>query len=298
MVAPLVIGAGISAAGSLLGGILGDRAANQRNQQSMEFAREQMAMQREFAQSGIRWRVADAKAAGVHPLYALGAQTHSPSPVSVMQESSPMPDALASMGQSIGRAVEATQTAPERARDHMYQLTRERAELENQLLGAQIALTRSQIGPAFPGSVPNPDVIPSTAGPAFGNRVQVRPVEPRATNPGNPAQEAFEVPDFGLARTPTGLAIVPSSDVKERIEDQFIPENMWAWRNSLVPNFNPDNHAPDPRLYPTKPGHRWRWSYTAQEFRQVPVGGGASGTWSAPRRSHKMDQYNRGYVHP
>lgn len=43
--------------------------------QSADFAREQAnsnaALQREFAQNGIRWRVEDAKAAGLHPMYAL-----------------------------------------------------------------------------------------------------------------------------------------------------------------------------------------------------------------------------------
>ena len=38
------------------------------------------ALQREFAQSGIQWKVADAKKAGLHPLAALGAQTASASP--------------------------------------------------------------------------------------------------------------------------------------------------------------------------------------------------------------------------
>lgn len=37
--------------------------------------------QREFAQKGIRWRVSDAKKAGIHPLFALGANTASFSPV-------------------------------------------------------------------------------------------------------------------------------------------------------------------------------------------------------------------------
>lgn len=37
------------------------------------------ATQREFAQNGIQWKVEDAKKAGIHPLYALGASTASPS---------------------------------------------------------------------------------------------------------------------------------------------------------------------------------------------------------------------------
>jgi hypothetical protein len=40
-------------------------------------------LQREFAQHGISWKVADAARAGIHPLAALGVQTHSASPVHV-----------------------------------------------------------------------------------------------------------------------------------------------------------------------------------------------------------------------
>lgn len=48
-----------------------------------QFAREQIALQREFAQHGVRWRVEDAVAAGLHPLFALGANVPQFSPVSM-----------------------------------------------------------------------------------------------------------------------------------------------------------------------------------------------------------------------
>jgi hypothetical protein len=54
-------------AGDLLG-IKSQESANDQN----------IKMQREFAQKGIRWKVSDAKKAGIHPLYALGASTHMP----------------------------------------------------------------------------------------------------------------------------------------------------------------------------------------------------------------------------
>ena len=41
----------------------------------------EIARQYEFAQNTIQWKVEDAKAAGVHPLFALGAQTQSPTPI-------------------------------------------------------------------------------------------------------------------------------------------------------------------------------------------------------------------------
>lgn len=56
----------MSGGASLLGGALSSRGQARANEQNA-------ALQREFAQYGIRWKVADAKAAGLHPLYAIGA---------------------------------------------------------------------------------------------------------------------------------------------------------------------------------------------------------------------------------
>lgn len=46
--------------------------------------RHQEAVQREFAQHGIRWRVEDAKAAGLHPLFALGGGGASYTPMALV----------------------------------------------------------------------------------------------------------------------------------------------------------------------------------------------------------------------
>lgn len=59
------LGSIISAGASLVGGILG-------NKSNQKIAEQNAALQKEFAQHGISWKVADAKRAGIHPLYALG----------------------------------------------------------------------------------------------------------------------------------------------------------------------------------------------------------------------------------
>ncbi len=53
-----------------IGDILGGAADVKNN-------RKNIAYQKEFAQSGIQWRTDDARAAGVHPLFAMGANTTS-----------------------------------------------------------------------------------------------------------------------------------------------------------------------------------------------------------------------------
>lgn len=101
----------ISAGSSLLGGLLNRKSAKKQVDQNT-------ALQREFAQNGIQWRVADAKKAGLHPLYALGGggATYSPSPITTH-----MGDAVAQAGQAIGGAM-SRQAAPEQSAVQQAQL--------------------------------------------------------------------------------------------------------------------------------------------------------------------------------
>ena len=75
------------------------------------------------------------------------------------------------------------------------------------------------------------------------------------------------VSDYGYAKTKSGYAIVPSQDVKERIEDQLVPEAAWAMRNLIVP-FVKGQTPPDPKKYPPPKGYdSWVWDFRNQEFR-------------------------------
>lgn len=142
----------ISAGANLIGGVLGRKSQEDANAANLKH-------QQEFAQQGVRWRVEDAKAAGVHPLAALGAQLHQFAP-SVVGDTS-MPGALSAAGQDISRGIAATSTASERAySDSVKAMTLERMGLENRLLGAQIVQTqRAGLGPAFPSRVAESDTL-------------------------------------------------------------------------------------------------------------------------------------------
>jgi len=130
--------------GSVISGLFGQSNANK-----------QIALQKQFAQNGIQWKVADAKAAGIHPLAALGAQTHSYSPVAIGT-----PD-FAQAGQAVGRAIE---TNMDTAGRQATTLALEKAGLENDLIRTQIlaarhSLNRAMLPPARP-SEDWPGVIP------------------------------------------------------------------------------------------------------------------------------------------
>lgn len=137
-------------------------AQNAANAQSMALARENMDMQREFAKFGIRWRVEDAAAAGLHPMAALGASGAQASPVHAAFNApmrSPVSKgdswrALSNMGQNIGRAVVATQTAQERAYEALRLVNMQK---QNDLIDAQASLARAEAlqlgkGPAMPAT--------------------------------------------------------------------------------------------------------------------------------------------------
>lgn len=133
-----MLGSIISAIGGIAGGFLGNSAA-----------KDQMAMQKQFAQNGIRWKVEDAKRAGIHPLYALGAPTMSYSPVATGDYG------VSQAGQDIGRAIDQTRTQPERADARFQALALENQQLQNDSLRMDIASKTArlaqQTGPALPG---------------------------------------------------------------------------------------------------------------------------------------------------
>lgn len=164
MVAPVIIGAAIAGGASLLGGKKSSDEASQINAAQLAFAREQMAFQKEMAQHGVRWRVEDAKAAGLHPLHAMGGILPSASPVSVDFQTSGAGAALSEAGQSIGRAVAAQMTPAERAAQELQlklgeaQLAESDARRVYYLSEAARTLGPSQVGPGSP--IVNEDVAP------------------------------------------------------------------------------------------------------------------------------------------
>ena len=152
---------------SILGGIgkiFDWNNANENRESQEKIARENIANQREFAQNGIRWKVADAQAAGLHPLAALGAQTSS---FSNVVGADPIKSDFGGMGQDIGRAIDAGSTSSERTSRLQGAVSKvatslqlEKASLENDLLRTNIAKTRAQLGPPIPSPVPLPQSGP------------------------------------------------------------------------------------------------------------------------------------------
>lgn len=293
--------------GSLASGVMGlfggssnrdaQREANQvtaqNNAAQLAFAREQSQIQqaqalrneqqqREFAQSSLQWKAEDARKAGIHPIYAMGAAGSSFSPVSIAGGSvslSPpiaetgMGDALQKSGQSFGRAIQAAQPrdAQLEAVAHAQQtLQTQRLGLENELLSAQIAKAKQEIlaSPAMP-SLAARYGIEGQPGTTFADRWPKTTWEEKnervSRYPGQPHREAFSVADVGHSNTAGGgYSAIPSKDVQERMEDNWLQQIMWLYRNNILPSIG-INESPPP--VPAPPGTHWRYHPFYQEYR-------------------------------
>lgn len=263
-----MIGPLISAGASLLGGLLNSNAQKDAQQTQMQIAQQNIALQKEFAQSGIQWKVQDANKAGIHPLYALGASTHNFAPVSVGAiPQTGIGDSLIRSGQDIGRAVAAAQTPSERIgtiSTAAQGLQLENMSLQNQMIRAQIAkLTQAP-------QVPVPSDGSSYMIPGQGNSSLVK-ADPLKTAPApldRSHQEGGAITDIGYSRTPTGFAPYPSKDLKERIEDVTPYEWEHFFRNRILPSFGQRLVAPfDPPA-----GKTWWWNTAAQEYQLLDNG--------------------------
>lgn len=163
--------------GSVASGVLNLFGQSKAQKNANQADERNIALQKQFAQEGVQWRVKDAVKAGIHPLAALGANTMSFSPVTA-GASVPQKDFsfLRDMGQDIDRARMATAGSASRGVARIMEgLTLERSSLENDLLRSQIRRS-NMVGPAMPGLIPEQVVDPQrTTGVNFGVPIRSNP---------------------------------------------------------------------------------------------------------------------------
>lgn len=220
-----------------MGAKAADSLTREMNAQQMGLAREQMQMQKEFAQHGIKWRTDDAIASGIHPLAAMGASGASYSPVSAMMEA-PTAEARSRgnmervLGQNLSRATAATMSMEDRA---AARLRLESLSLDNQIKTAELRKLNSQ--PAVP--------LPT---------------------PGQPSANWQETsyPSVAYMRSPTGMVPIMPPNLAEALESDETGQTQWIIRYRGGPNFSPKERPAKELLPPGTNG--WSWSYPLQEW--------------------------------
>lgn len=257
----------LSAAGKVGDWFANRENARHSNNMTKDLAQQNMALQREFAQSGIQWRVEDAKKAGIHPIYALGSAGASFSPVSANFTTPASAGELSGVGQDIGRAIHSTSTESQRQNAFTrasQALALERGQLENEVLRQQLSSQNARL--RSPGSPPmaaaaDPYMLPgqTQSGLTTSEPLKVTPAPKNA-----PHSEGGAIVDVGWARTPTGWVPVPSKDVKERIEDNLPHELAHFYRNNIIPMVDSSNPPP----FKPAAGKRWVYHSGRLEWRQ------------------------------
>lgn len=234
-----VLGSLIGAGTSLLGGLM-----------SSNEAKKNRKLQKEAMYNGIQIKVADAEKAGIHPLYALGASTFSPTPIM-----SGMPEAVGNAGQDISRAVSAAQDGRERASTYskaLQSLQLERGSLENELLRSQIRKLNTPGSPPVSPGVGDGNVIDGqgdTRAPvsALGVTVHPRKSESQAQDLEN---EYGEVADFvGGVRLARDADAPVTAAVKNYLWSQWEKVRRGEPNDLFYPKGRLRGWYPDPRLF-------------------------------------------------
>lgn len=283
-------------AGGLLGGVGSIVSSGMSGANAAAINQANYEHQKEFAQNGIRWKVADAKAAGLHPLAALGAQTSGYTPSAVVGDS-PDFSFLRDIGQDVGRAIDAKSTAAERAAnkakidqgtnlelegkslDNEYKRALIKGETQDQALKLANAAVRAswsqQLPPAMPSLARDGSVMSGQGDATSPAGVEVKPAEIVVNDPQTRFAEAGSHPDTRWLRTATGgYQPVRSDAAQNALEDDVIGSARYETRNGLG-NFSNDERFAPPRAYlPNggRDGHSWFYDFVNGEWYAVKPG--------------------------
>lgn len=268
-----IIGGGFD----LLGGYLDNEAqekSDQKNRQHQDQVNVANAdLQREFAKMGIRWKVEDAMAAGIHPLAALGASTQGAQPSHQAFVGSPKQGigrAMSNIGQNITRSMTTTSTQEDKI---SRALQIKRMDLENQVLEKQLRQT-DQIGPAMPSTKPFGQAIDGQSE-SLNDSITAAQIWQALGFRGGPphkdrnAQETGYRPDVSYSQGDRAVFPQIPESLSESMEDDIIGKALWRVRNQIAPNFGLGKSPPKSDL--PKGYDRWRWDPFQQGY--VPKNG-------------------------
>lgn len=245
--------AGMIAGGGVSGGmgIIGDQLEAAQNRQAMRASAD---LQREFAKHGVQWRVEDAKAAGLHPLAALGMMPASASPIAIGSNTG---SAFERAGQHLGGAI-ASQMSDEDKEMHVANLRvlnsqadkydAEKASILFSIAEQQrAASTPSPLGLRGPGMNHLPDGQVPNAPIGLGDdasgvyELKAPPV--MTSEPSAPEIQSGTVPGVAVQRLHPRLnMLMPSGEGQEATNE--IWNETPTWEKILYFNRNINHYGP------------------------------------------------------
>lgn len=297
------IGGALGGVGQFLGGLGGlFGGGGSGSKKAKELFAYQVREQERMMKNQLQWRVEDARAAGVHPLAAIGANISSPSvpPIVAGGDSGSgrnIGSALSDMGQGVDRALGAVMNDDERYTASLRALQLERGEMENAVL--RFKLNQLQSSPPFPsldvgeeympvGVVSDParyssgrvDVVPLSNEPALQatGRVSVQPAEVITTVPGMPGNQAGRNPDVQWYQDNEGNWFNNPSEKFKADDLGSAGAIQWFNRNRLLPGLpyaaqNPGNSGVIPRPPAPPPKGAVGWFLNPLTGRYTPAYG-------------------------
>lgn len=263
--------------------------ARETNRQQLAIHRQNTALQKEFAKSGISWKVRDAEKSGIHPLYALGAQSVSFAPQSVGLDTATVgaphsnpathqPDysGIAEAGQNIGRAIQATNSVE--AQMQAMQVSLAQAQVQGAHLDNDIK--RTQLASAIATNVGSPPGIPGARASVYDQFDGVSGDAIRATTPTVELKTRRDVadpraphnvvgsgPSVAYVKNATGgWEPVMPPELAESFESDWMGSLGWQLRNRILPNVI---RMPPPNIG-QKEGDVVRWNPMQQQWEIYP----------------------------
>lgn len=211
---------------SALGGLFGGGGLSDRKSMALQYEYQTRA-NKEVLQNQLQWKTQDAKAAGIHPLYAIGAPSVSFSPSFSGIGSGGGDSAMSRIsqaGQGISRAVNAYADGPMRRRImeqevEMNDINIKDAQVRLAKNASDLAITQSGATPGLNG--PFTSFVPS-------ENTHTRRFD-SATEANKPAPATKE-----FYNRDGSITVWPSKDAKAATEDSMY-EWEHAYRNRFVP---------------------------------------------------------------
>lgn len=221
-----IIGAGLG----LLGGALSNISNKDRADESYD-------RQKEALQNSVRWRVADAKAAGIHPLYALGQAPMNIAPMAFEDKLGP---ALADAGQGLSSTISRMETPHQKAMAFMdYEVAasvRDKNDAEalyfRTMANKNMQAGQTGIAPGL-GIQPEDGQMPNPPGQGM---INLKPAEQLSMKKGHEESSAGINPAYQLRYMDQGLPmylpIAEGDSPEETISEMSFP----TWAGLLMRN--------------------------------------------------------------